>query len=114
MKVIFILLVLILALFCIIFSMTECIKNQKKENQNLKKQNSQLKQNIAYLVKHAQEIAQIEKEKEKTFHRIEEARSDEEISEIVNVIVALNNDRVQDNSSKPGNHSSASAPAVRN
>ena len=47
------------------------------------------------MVKHSQELAQIQKDKEKTFQRIEESRTDEEIADIVSVIVNTNNQRVQ-------------------
>lgn len=70
-------------------------KKLKAENKQLLSKNEQLNKNIVYLVKHANELAQIQKDKEKTFQRIEETRTDEEIAEIVSVIVNTNNNRVQ-------------------
>lgn len=70
-------------------------KKLKAENKQLLSKNEQLNKNIVYLIKHANELAQIQKDKEKTFQRIEETRTDEEIAEIVSVIVNTNNNRVQ-------------------
>lgn len=93
--VILVLLLIAVILTGIICIQKEKLKEAKKEKEVLKSKVEQLQKNVAYLVKHAQEMAQIEKEKEKTFRRIEEARTDEEISDIVSTIVSLNNERLQ-------------------
>ena len=67
----------------------------RKENARLEDEVSRQVRNIAYLVRHAQALAQIERDREKTFRRIEEARTDEEISNIVDAVISLNNERVQ-------------------
>lgn len=93
--VILVLLLITVILTGIICIQKEKLKETKKEKQSLKDQVQQLQKNVAYLVRHAQEMAQIQKEKEKTFKRIEEARTDEEISNIVDTIICLNNERLQ-------------------
>lgn len=93
--VILVLLLIAVILTGIICIQKEKLKDAKKEKEALKSKVEELQKNVAYLVKHAQEMAQIEKEKEKTFRRIEEARTDEEISDIVSIIVSLNNERLQ-------------------
>ena len=93
--VILVLIAIAVTLAGIVYVQSKNLKKRKEENQDLKKQIDQLKKNIAFLVKHAQEMAQIEKEKEKTFQRIEEARTDEEIADIVSIIIDSNNQRVQ-------------------
>ena len=47
------------------------------------------------LYKHSAEIAKIEKQKEKTVEKINEAKSDEEIIDIINSVIDANNNRVR-------------------
>ena len=93
--VILVLIAVIVTLAGIVYAQGQNLKKRKQENQDLIKQIELLKKNVAFLVRHAQEMAQIEKEKEKTFQRIEEARTDEEIADIVSIIIDSNNQRVQ-------------------
>lgn len=93
--IIFVLIAVIATLAGIVHVTVKSNKKLKNENKQLSGKIEQLNTNIAYLVKHSQELAQIHKEKEKTFERIEEARTDEEIADIVSVIVNANNQRVQ-------------------
>ena len=93
--IIFVLIAVIATLAGIVYVTVKSNKKLKNENKQLSGKIEQLNTNIAYLVKHSQELAQIHKEKEKTFERIEEARTDEEIADIVSVIVNANNQRVQ-------------------
>lgn len=93
--IIFVLIAVIATLAGIVYVTVKSNKKLKNENKQLSGKIEQLNTNIAYLVKHSQELAQIHKEKEKTFERIEEARTDEEIADIVSIIVNANNQRVQ-------------------
>lgn len=93
--IIFVLIAAIATLVGIVYVTVKSNKKLKNENKQLSGKIEQLNTNIAYLVKHSQELAQIHKEKEKTFERIEEARTDEEIADIVSIIVNANNQRVQ-------------------
>ena len=86
-----IVLCLILALFLTI----KVLKKQSDENRSLKEENESQQKNIIYLYQHAQEIAAIEKDRKETDRDIQEAKTDEEILDIINTIVAVNNSRVQ-------------------
>lgn len=93
---------IILVMLAVIVTLAGVVQVFHKKNKQLKTENEQLSgkvlqlnKNIAYLVKHSQELAQIQKDKEETFQRIEESRTDEEIADIVSVIVNTNNQRVQ-------------------
>ena len=93
--IILVLIAVVAMLAGIVYVTVKSNKKLKNENKQLSGKIEQLNTNIAYLVKHSQELAQIHKEKEKTFERIEEARTDEEIADIVSIIVNANNQRVQ-------------------
>ena len=93
--IILVLIAVVATLAGIVYVTVKSNKKLKNENKQLSGKIEQLNTNIAYLVKHSQELAQIHKEKEKTFERIEEARTDEEIADIVSIIVNANNQRVQ-------------------
>ena len=51
---------------------------------------------IAYLLKHAEELANIQMYENEVKTKIEEAKSDEEISSIVDSIISVNNSIMQD------------------
>ena len=70
---------------------------EKKETKKLQEELATQQQNIITLYKHAEEIAEIEKDKNRTDRVIEEAKSDEEVLDIINTIVAVNNGRVRNN-----------------
>ena len=93
---------IVLILLAVIVTLAGIIQMFHKKNKSLETENKQmsekivqLNKNIVYLLHHSQELAQIQKDKEKTFQRIEETRTDEEIADIVSVIVNSNNERVQ-------------------
>ena len=65
-----------------------------KTNAALKRTIKAQKQNLVYIMHHAEELAEIQKHKAKTDIAIEEAKTDEEILEIINTIVNGNNERV--------------------
>lgn len=62
---------------------------------------SQLKEkdkNIAVLLDHAKEIAEIENDKEAVTYELRKAKTPEEISVIIDGLINANNSRVQNNS----------------
>lgn len=82
-------------------SLTVAIKlliEQKKEIETLKDELNTQQQNIISLYKHAEEIAEIEKDRRKTDEKINESKTDEEMLDIINTVIAINNSRVQNNS----------------
>lgn len=72
----------------------------KKEIKSLKEELEAQQQNIISLYKHAEEIAEIEKDRRKTDEEINESKTDEEMLDIINTVIAVNNNRVQNNSKK--------------
>ena len=83
----------------LVFAVYAEIKTLKAKNQEIKDLKAELtkqKQNMAYLVKHTQEIAQIEKNEDQVQEEIRNAKSDEEVADIINAIININNARVRD------------------
>ena len=87
------------ALFVILaFVAYAAIKSLLKKNQEIKHLQGEVqkqKQNMAYLVKHGQEIADIEKEQNKIQEEIQNAKSDEEVADIINAIININNSKLR-------------------
>ena len=83
--------ILILVLVIIIKTMSSL----KKENKRLEGELESAKTNIAYLYRNAEEVAKIEKDEKKVSEEINNAKSDEEIFNIVNTVIAANNSRVR-------------------
>ena len=69
----------------------------KKEIKELKEALENQKKNLIYIVRHAKELAEINKERSKIDQEIAEAKSDEEVVDIINSIIDLNNNRVHHN-----------------
>lgn len=91
-------LVCVALLLMLIFAVYVAIKTFKTQKQEIKRLTSELerqKQNVAYLARHAEEVAKIERDKDKTNEDIANAKTDEEIVDIVNTIVSANNNRVR-------------------
>lgn len=81
----------------LLFVAIKYIISEKNKNKKLQEELKIQQQNSILLYKHAEEIAEIEKDKNLTDQVIEEAKSDEEILDIINTIVAINNSRVRNN-----------------
>lgn len=71
-----------------------------KENLELKDEVSRQKRNVSALVNHAQKLSEITEDKDNVNQLLHGAQSDEELSQIINSIIALNNNRVQNNTKK--------------
>ena len=74
------------------------IKTLKTKHDEINRLNGELekqKQNMAYLVKHAEEIAKIESDEDKVQEEIRNAKTDEEVVDIINAIININNARVR-------------------
>ena len=92
---------IIIALFVLLLIFGATISGLVKERKTLKQkikafqiENENLQKNIAYLMKHTEEIQKIKTEAEKISDKINGAKTDEEISDIVSAIISANNDRV--------------------
>ena len=94
-------LTIIIALLVLLLIFGACLSAIYKDNKKLKNQieaykteAESLHKNIAYLMKNAEDVAKIKNEAEKISEKINGAKSDEEISDIVSAIISANNDRV--------------------
>ena len=95
-------LTIIIALLVLLLIFGACFSVVYKDNKKLKNQieaykmeTESLQKNIAYLMKNAEDVAKIKKEADKISDKINGAKTDEEISDIVSAIISANNDRVQ-------------------
>ena len=86
----------------VILILSAIVQELWKRNRELKQkveafqiENENLQQNIAYLMKHTEEIQKIKNEADKISEKINGAKTDEEISDIVSAIISANNDRLQ-------------------
>ena len=87
------------ALFLMLaFAVYAAIKTQKKNQDEIKRLEAELtkqKQNMAYLVQHAEEIAEIESDQSKVQEEIHNAKTDEEVADIINAIINVNNSKLR-------------------
>lgn len=75
------------------------IKDRKRTQDEIKRLEGEVvkqKQNLAYLVQHSQEIAKIANDKDKVQEEIQNAKSDEEVADIINAIININNSKLRD------------------
>ena len=91
--------IIALVVLLVIFGATisGLVKERKTLKQKIKAfqiENENLQKNIAYLMKHAEEIQRIQKDADEISNKINGAKTDEEISDIVSAIISANNDRV--------------------
>lgn len=94
MKTILILGAIILALIAVIIIMFLSLKSDKKKIKELSESIEAQQRNILYLYRHAEEVAEIEKDKNAVEGKIKEAKSDEEVLNIINTIISVNNDKL--------------------
>lgn len=87
-------LVLLVIFGASISSLWKSNKALKNQVEAYRIENKDLHSNIAYLVKHSEEIQKIQKDAEKINNKIKGAKTDEEISDIVSAIISANNDRL--------------------
>lgn len=98
-KVIFYLIILacFVTLIGIIYALIRDIKRLKEENSLLESKLSSARSNVEQLTKYIQNTDRIRKDEKKMAEKIEDAKTDEEVHDIINDIIALNNSRVQNN-----------------
>ena len=95
---------IILALLIIIFILAASLYVVHKREQDAEFRVSELERdlklkemNIAYLFKHAEELALIVDHNQELSSKIAGAKTDEEVNNIISAIISANNDRVQNN-----------------
>ena len=85
-----------IVLICIIVFVSRTCRKLQTEKTELEVELQAQKANLAFIVRHAEELAQIKKDQKTTDQKITEAKTDEEIIDIINAVIASNNDRVRD------------------
>ena len=79
----------------VIYALIRDRKAQKKEIQELKNELNSAHENVKQLTDYIRNSDKIRKEEKEIAEKIKEAKTDEEVHEIINSIIALNNNRVQ-------------------
>ncbi len=93
-----IILVLVLLFLLCIITVTilwKALKNEKNKSKQLNAELLKTKENLVFLFKHSVELAEIEKSRIETGQKIEGAKSDEEIIDIINTVIQSNNNRLR-------------------
>ena len=89
---------LILVLIIILAFLVKMIINLKKENKQLRSSNDSFKNTINFYKDYIENLKKIDEEKENAIEKIREAKTDEEIFDIINSTAILaNNERVRNN-----------------
>lgn len=93
--IILIMVAIIVTMGGIIYVLIRDRKAQKKEIQELKNEINSARENVKQLSDFIRNSDKIRKEEKQIAEKIKEAKTDEEVHEIINSIIALNNNRVQ-------------------
>ena len=95
--IILVMLAIIVTMGAVIYVLIRDRKAQKKEIQELKNEINSARENVRQLSEYIKNSDKIRKEEKEIAEKIKEARTDEEVHNIINDIIAVNNSRVQDN-----------------
>jgi predicted Holliday junction resolvase-like endonuclease len=79
----------------VIYALIKDRIKQKKEMQELKNEINSARENVKQLTDFIRNSDKIRKEEKQIAEKIKEAKTDEEVHNIINDIIALNNNRVQ-------------------
>ena len=79
----------------VIYALIKDRIKQKKEIQELKNEINSARENVKQLTDFIRNSDKIRKEEKQIAEKIKEAKTDEEVHNIINDIIALNNSRVQ-------------------
>ena len=93
--IILVMIAIIVTMGGIIYALIRDKKAQKKEIQELKNEINSARENVKQLTDFIRNSDKIRKEEKQIAEKIKEARTDEEVHNIINDIIALNNSRVQ-------------------
>ena len=89
--------IIFLVMVGIIYILFRKVQAEKKEIQILKNELNSAHENVKQLTDYIRNSDKIRKEEKEIAEKIKEAKTDEEVHNIINDIIALNNNRVQDN-----------------
>ena len=92
--IILVMLAIIMMLAAIVWVEFKQIKKLNERKKSLEASYREAQRNISYLVKHQKEIAEIKTASGEKLEEIAEAKTDEEIFEIVNSVIAPNHSRM--------------------
>jgi uncharacterized protein HemX len=95
--IILVMLAIIVTMGGVIYALIRDRKAQKKEIQELKSEINSARENVKQLSEYIKNSDKIRKEEKEIAEKIKEAKTDEEVHNIINDIIALNNNRVQNN-----------------
>jgi uncharacterized protein HemX len=93
--IILVMLAIIVIMGGVIYALIKDRIKQKKEMQELKNEINSARENVKQLSDFIRNSDKIRKEEKQIAEKIKEAKTDEEVHEIINDIIALNNSRVQ-------------------
>ena len=79
----------------VIYALIRDSKKQKQEIKELQNEIISARENVKQLTDFIRNSDKIRKEEKEIAEKIKEAKTDEEVHEIINSIIALNNNRVQ-------------------
>ena len=92
--------VLLVITVFVVYVSIKTLRDKNEEVKHLKGELQHQKGNMAYLVQHAQEIAAIEADEDKVQEEIRNAKSDEEVADIINAIININNSKLREQTKK--------------
>lgn len=93
--IILVMVAIIVTMGAVIYALIRDRKAQKKEIQELKNEINSARENVKQLSDFIRNSDKIRKEEKQIAEKIKEAKTDEEVHNIINDIIALNNSRVQ-------------------
>lgn len=95
---IFILGFLILFLIGVIVVLAKVISHEKEKSKELELSLLSAKRSLAGVLQHIEELAKIYRDDKDTSLKIAEAKTDEEVFDIINAIISANNDKLRNDS----------------
>ena len=94
---IYLILALIIAIcIIVIYFNFKALKKEKKKSKDLEEKNRVIRRNLAILKDNSTAIHEIKQQKTKIDMKIKEAKTDEEVNNVLCDILDFNNSRVQD------------------
>lgn len=83
-------------LIAAVFILAKIIRKKNREIKELEESVKRQNRSIGFLLKHSNELAEINRGKEEIIKKIQESKSDEDVADIVSGIIELNNGRLCD------------------
>ena len=91
----------ILVLAVLVVILIKVIAGEKKKVKELELSLLSAKRSLASVLQHIEELSKIRKDDKEMSVKISEAKSDEEVFDIIDAIISANNDRVRDDKDNP-------------